>query len=79
MINNKPENYTEIYLLSLTPGKWYQIRNVPDVIGLVGIVRASAEQPLLPDFRIQLGRLGATFKIIRMNKQRLILTQKIAI
>lgn len=61
----KPETYIEKYLLTRTPGKWYPINKLPKIIGLPGISEAERSQVLLPDYYIIIGRLYATFKIVR--------------
>ncbi len=70
-------NYTEDYLRKLTPGKWYKIADLPRVIGMAGIANACAKQILKPDFEIVLGRLGATFKIIRVQTETMRIIQRI--
>jgi len=63
----KQETYTEKYLLALTPGKWYQINRLPKIIGIPGISEAERSQILLPEYYIIIGRLYATFKIVRVK------------
>ena len=63
----KTETYIEQYLRELTPGEWYQIRELPKVIGMAGLSTAYRMQILLPEFEIIIGKYWATYKIVRTN------------
>lgn len=72
-----PDSYIVTYLRTLTPGKWYPIQDLPRVIGLPGIAMAQREQILLPEFEVIIGRLYATFKIVRTQTEAMNIIQKI--
>lgn len=73
----KNQEFIEQFLRKLTPGQWYDIRTIPRVIGLTGISDAVRKQILLPDYEILMGRLYASFKIIRVKTETLRIMERI--
>lgn len=69
--------YTETYLRTLPLGVWHEIRTLPNVIGATGFFRAAADQILMPDYEIIIGRYYATFRIVRAKSETLKIMERI--
>ena len=74
---NKPLPYLNEYLLQLDKNTWYEIGSVPRVIGIRAIFEAAREQILKPEYEIQIGRLYATFRIVRTKTETIRIMERI--
>ena len=75
------DSYLVKYLKSLECDRWYQIRDVPDVIGYAGIYGAIADQVLSEQgYRLELGKnFSVTFRKVKIKKEKNRLIQKVKI